>query len=79
MPKTNARQRWLNSHYEQIAFRVRPGDRAALAYAAKERGLSASALVVAAVNQFCGEQVLTPLGPQIRAKATDPDADGNDE
>lgn len=67
----SASHRWLTQHYEQIAIRVKPGDRARLAAAAAARGVSAAALVVESVNSHCGETVLTPLGAPIQRKAAE--------
>lgn len=58
--QNKATQKYIKENLEEIRFRVRKGERDKLHAAAAERGQSTAQFVIHAVNEYAGEQVLTP-------------------
>lgn len=60
--RNKAAQKYARENLEQIAIRVRKGDRATLQAEAREQGQSMAQYIIQAVNDRAGRQVLTPAG-----------------
>lgn len=64
MAYTEAQKRatmeYMKKNLEEVRFRVKKGERAALQAEAEENGLSMSQYIVQAVNDKAGRQILTP-------------------
>lgn len=58
--RNKASQKYAKEKLEQIAIRVKKGDRAALKAEADANGQSMTQYVIQAVNDRAGKQVLTP-------------------
>lgn len=57
-----ATMEYMKKNLEEVRFRVKKGERAALQEEAKANGLSMSQYMIQAVNAKAGRQVLTPSG-----------------
>ena len=57
-----AAMKYMSANLEEVRFRVKKGERAALQEEAKANGLSMSQYLIHAVNEKAGRQVLTPSG-----------------
>lgn len=55
-----ATMRYLKENLEEIRFRVKKGDKAALQEEARTQGQSMAQYIIGAVNDKAGRQVLTP-------------------
>lgn len=58
--QNRATQKYIRANLEEIRFRVRKGEREKLHAVAKEHNQSTAQFVIQAVNEYAGEQVLTP-------------------
>ena len=58
--RNKASQKYAKEHMEQIAIRVRKGDRAFLKEEAERCGQSMAQYIIQAVNEKAGRRVLTP-------------------
>lgn len=58
--RNKAAQKYAKENLEQIAIRVKKGERAALKVEADKAGQSMAQYVIQAINDRAGKQVLTP-------------------
>lgn len=57
-----ATMKYISQNLEEVRFRVRKGERAALNAEAKAQGMSTTQYLIKAVNTFAGKQLLSPSG-----------------
>ena len=58
--QNKATQKYIKENLEEVRFRVKKGERAALQQAAKDSGLSMAQYIIKAINTYADHQVLTP-------------------
>lgn len=55
-----ATMKYISQNLEEVRFRVRKGERAALQAEAKAQGMSTAQFMIKAVNAYAGKQLLSP-------------------
>ena len=58
--QNKATQKYIRENLEEVRFRVKKGERAALQQAAEDIGLSMAQYIIKAINTYADRQVLTP-------------------
>lgn len=58
----NATIKYKRENRQRIAFEVRTGEREAIQAAAAAVGMSTNAYIIAAINEYTGNQIITPPG-----------------
>lgn len=58
--QNRATQKYIKANLEEVRFRVKKGEKAALQEKARQAGQSMAQYLIQAVNAHAGEQVLTP-------------------
>ena len=56
-----AHRAYMDKAYDRVVTQIKAGEKTQLKAAAADAGLSVNALIIAAVNAYVGQQVLTPL------------------
>ena len=58
--QNKATQKYIKENLEEVRFRVKKGERAAVKAEADSSGLSMAQYINKAINAYAGKQVLTP-------------------
>lgn len=58
--QNKATQKYIKENLEEVRFRVKKGERAAVKAEADSNGLSMAQYIIKAVNAYAGKQILTP-------------------
>ena len=58
--QNKATQKYIKENLEEVRFRVKQGERAAVKAEADSSGLSMAQYIIKAINAYAGKQVLTP-------------------
>ena len=58
--QNKATQKYIKANLEEVRFRVKKGERAAVKSEADSSGLSMAPYIIKAINAYAGKQVLTP-------------------
>lgn len=58
--QNKATQKYIKENLEEVRFRVKKGERAAVKAEADSSGLSMAQYIIKAINDYAGKQVLTP-------------------
>ena len=66
--RNKANQKYMSSHFEQVRFYVRKGEKDALKEEAKRAGQSLAQYAIQAINERAGYQLLTPSASEQEDK-----------